>query len=88
MMYLSRRQKVKRNKVNPWGAVTVVMEGGWVVGGWQGSVMSNHLIDKILYQSLMVKNIIVTKLKYLEGSVVQKLFSFYPRCTDTYKKYL
>ena len=57
-------------------------------GGWQGNVMSNHLIDKILYQSLMVKNIIVTKLKYLEGSVVQKLFSFYPRCTDTYKKYL
>ena len=41
------------DKVNPWGAVTVEMEGG---GGWEGSVMSNHLIDKILYQSLMVKN--------------------------------
>ena len=48
--------------------------------------MSNHLIDKILYKSLVVKNIIVTKLTYLEGSVVQKLFLFHPRCTDTYRK--
>ena len=56
------------------------------MGRWDGWVMSNHLIDKIRYQSLMVKNIIVRKLKCLEGSVVQKLFLFHPRCTDTYRK--
>ena len=50
--------------------------------------MSNHLFDKILYQSLMVKNIIVPQLKCLEGSVVQKLFLFYPGCTDTDRKHL
>ena len=59
-MYLWRRQKSvgSCNSSDGGGG-----EGGGEGGGWEGSVMSNHLIDKILlYQSLMVKYIIETKM--------------------------